>query len=93
MQTAASLNVDVTLTNFLIQESFEKFWPDWKQNLVKSGYKLNNGYFELSGKPGLGIEVDQKIEEDHKVEGMEPFDPREPPWVVSGTFAKKESSK
>lgn len=92
VQTAASLNVDATLTNFLIQESFEKFWPDWKQNLVKSGYKLNNGYFELSGKPGLGIEVDQKIEKEHIVEGMEPFDPSEPPWVVSGTFAKKEKS-
>ncbi|MFG1449548.1 MAG: mandelate racemase/muconate lactonizing enzyme family protein [Thermoplasmataceae archaeon] len=86
IQTAASLNVDTTLNNFLIQESFEAFWPDWKKNLVKSGYKLENGYFTLSGKPGLGIDVDEKILESNAVEGMEPYDPKEPPWVVSGTF-------
>lgn len=86
VQTAASLNVDATLPNFLIQESFEEFWPNWKKKLVKSGYKLENGYFKVSGKPGLGIEVDEKIIESNKVHGMEPFDEKEPPWVVSGTF-------
>ncbi len=86
IQTAATLNVDKTLPNFLIQESFEAFWPDWKRNLVSSGYKLENGKFSLSGKPGLGIEVNEKILENNRVEGMEPFDPVEPPWVVSGTY-------
>ncbi len=86
IQTAATLNVDKTLPNFLIQESFEAFWPDWKRNLVKSGYKLENGRFTLSGKPGIGVEVDEKIVSTNAVEGMEPFDPKEPPWVVSGTF-------
>ena len=91
VQTAATLNVDKTLPNFLIQESFEAFWPEWKRNLVSSGYRLENGRFLLSGKPGLGIEVSEKILESNKVEGMEPFDPREPPWVVSGTYAKSKS--
>ncbi|MCL4341423.1 MAG: mandelate racemase/muconate lactonizing enzyme family protein [Candidatus Thermoplasmatota archaeon] len=86
IQTAATLNVDTTLHNFLIQESFEAFWPDWKKNLVKGGYKLEKGYFTLSGKPGLGIEVNEKILESNTVEGMEPNDPKEPPWAVSGTF-------
>jgi gluconate/galactonate dehydratase len=78
--------VDTTLNNFLIQESFEAFWPDWKKNLVRSGYKLEKGYFTLSGKPGLGIDVNEKILESNAVDGMEPYDPKEPPWVVSGTF-------
>ncbi len=86
VQTAASLNVDYTLPNFIIQESFEEFWPDWKKKVVKSGYKLENGYFTLSGKPGLGIEVDEKIIEEKQVSGMEPFVDNEPPWVVSDTF-------
>lgn len=89
IQTAATLSVDTTLPNFLIQESFEAFWPDWKRNLVKSGYKLENGKLSLSGKPGIGAEVDEKIVESNKVDGMEPFDPKEPPWVVSGTFRPK----
>ncbi len=86
IQTAATLNVDKTLPNFLIQESFEAFWPDWKRNLVKSGYKLERGRFTLSGKPGIGVDVDEKIVNSNAVEGMEPFDPKEPPWVVSGTY-------
>ncbi len=86
IQTAASLNVDYTLPNFLIQESFEAFWPDWKKNLLKTGYKLENGTFTLPGKPGLGVEVSEKILETNRVDGMEPFEASEPPWVVSGTF-------
>ncbi len=86
VQTAATLNVDATLPNFLIQESFEAFWPDWKRNLVKSGYKLEKGKFTLSGLPGIGADIDEKILNNHVVEGMEPFDPKEPPWVVSGTY-------
>ena len=86
IQTAATLNVDTTLPNFLIQESFEEFWPDWKKNLLTVGYTLKNGKFTLSGKPGLGIEVNEKITKDYAVDGMEPFVPNEPPWVVSGTY-------
>ncbi len=86
IQTAATLNVDCTLTNFLIQESFEEFWPGWKKDLVKSGYSLEDGYFKLSGRPGLGIDINEKILEDNSIEGMEPFDGKEPPWVVSGTY-------
>lgn len=90
VQTAASVNMDYTLTNFLIQESFEESWPEWKRKLLKTGYKLSNGEFTLNGKPGLGFEIDEKLLEKKKVEGMEPFDPAEPPWVVSGTFKSKQ---
>lgn len=90
IQTAATLNVDVTLPNFLIQESFEVFWPDWKKNLLQSGYTLEKGKFKLSGKPGLGVVVNEKILQSSAVDGMEPFDPVEPPWVVSGTYKPPE---
>ena len=86
VQTAATLSLDMTINNFLIQESFEESWPDWKRKLLKSGYHIENGKFKLSGKPGLGIEIDQKSLESHMVEGMEPFDLESPPWVVSGTY-------
>ncbi len=86
IQTAATLNVDVTIPNLLIQESFEMFWPKWKKSLVRSGYSLDDGYFSVSGKPGLGISLDERILEEYKVKGMEPFNQGEPPWVVKGTF-------
>ncbi len=86
IQTAATLNVDITIPNFFMQESFEHFWPDWKKKLVKSGYKLENGVYTISGKPGLGIEVDEHILDEYKVDGMEPFNPDEPSWAVKGTW-------
>ncbi|SMD30623.1 mandelate racemase/muconate lactonizing enzyme family protein [Picrophilus oshimae] len=85
VQTAATLNVDYTLTNFLIQESFEDSWPDWKRNLF-SGYRIENGHFKLSGKPGLGITADEKLMEKLIYDGMEEFNKNEPSWVVSGTY-------
>jgi L-alanine-DL-glutamate epimerase-like enolase superfamily enzyme len=84
VQTAATLNVDYTLPNFLIQESFEESWPAWKKNLF-SGYSIKNGNLKLSGNAGLGIEVNEKLLEESVVSGMEPLG-NEPPWVVSGTF-------
>ena len=93
IQTAATLNVDYTIPNFLIQESFEEFWPDWKKKVVRSGYSMDNGYLNLSGKPGIGVDVDEKILEEFSIDGMEPFDPVEPPWVVSGTYGKTKPGK
>jgi len=88
IQTAATLHLDYSLPNFLIQESFEKFWPKWKRDLVKSGYKLEDGFLSLSGKPGLGIEVDERVLESYKTDEMERFNPNEPQWVVKGTFKR-----
>lgn len=92
IQTAATLNVDIAMHNFLVQESFEEFWPEWKRRIIKSGYERENGNFKLSGKAGLGIELDEKVLDDHIVKGMEPLNPSEPPWVVSGTWNNGESN-
>ena len=91
IQSAATLHLDYSIPNFLIQESFEKFWPKWKKGLVKSGYRLENGFFTLNGKPGLGLEIDERILDEYKTDMMEPFNPEEPPWVVKGTFKKERS--
>lgn len=95
IQSIATVNVDLAIRNFVIQESFESSWPDWKRKLVK-GYSIEDGHFILNGRPGIGAEVDERILEEYKISGMEPFDGREPPWVVKGTFKeekKKRSSR
>ncbi|MGC9205370.1 MAG: enolase C-terminal domain-like protein [Candidatus Micrarchaeia archaeon] len=87
IQTAATLHLDYAIPNFLIHESFDVFAPKWKKKIVKSGYKIENGYLKLDmGKPGLGIEVNDKVLEEYSVKGMEPFDPNEPRWVIQGTW-------
>ncbi|MEM4056184.1 MAG: mandelate racemase/muconate lactonizing enzyme family protein [Thermoplasmatales archaeon] len=87
VQTVATLHLDYAIPNFLIQESFDAFAPEWKKKLLKSGLTLEDGYLKLDkGKPGLGISIDERILDEFKVSGMEPFNPNEPTWVVGGTF-------
>lgn len=86
IQTAATIQLDANISNFLIQESFENSWPQWKLELIKRGYRIEDGYYIISDLPGLGVEVNEKILEEYKMTGMENFDENEPAWVVKGTF-------
>jgi galactonate dehydratase len=53
---------------------------------VKDGSRIENGYATVPTKPGLGVEVDEKLLEEHKVEGQEYFNLDEPVWVVKNTW-------
>ena len=90
IQNAATLNLDFTIPNFLIQESFEVFWPEWKKQVLKNcNFKLDHGYFTIvNNRPGLGIEIDEKILEKNKISkiAMGPYVPEEPGWVVKNTY-------
>jgi L-alanine-DL-glutamate epimerase and related enzymes of enolase superfamily len=86
VQTAATLQLDANIYNFVIQESFEDSWPRWKNDLIKKGYRIEDGYYIVPSDPGLGIEINEKILEEFKIEGMESFNEEEPLWVVKGTF-------
>ena len=86
IQNAVTIQVDASIPNFLIQESFYDVFPAWKRQLVKDQSKVEDGYATVPTKPGLGIEVDERALEEHKAEGQEYFDPNEPVWVVKGTW-------
>ena len=86
IQNAATLQVDAAIPNFLIQESFYEYFPSWKRNLIKDEWKIENGHASVPPKPGLGIDVDEKVLEEHLTQGQENFDPDEPVWVVKGTW-------
>jgi len=86
IQNAVTIQVDAAIPNFLIQESFYDCFPAWKQQLVKDQSKVENGYAAVPARPGIGVEVDEKVLEDHKAEGQEYFNPDEPVWVVKNTW-------
>ncbi len=88
IQTAATINIDYTIPNFLIQESFDNSWPEWKKKLLKSGYEIEDGHYKLSGGNGLGIKVNERILEEFTISGMETFNKNEPTWTIEGTFKK-----
>ncbi len=91
IQTAATLQMDATLPNFFLQESFEASWPEWKRSLVR-GCEIIDGHFKIPDRPGLGIEVDEKAVERYRSEVIEPISP-EPPWVIAGTWVRRSPSK
>ncbi|MDA4130900.1 MAG: mandelate racemase/muconate lactonizing enzyme family protein [Thaumarchaeota archaeon] len=86
IQNAATLQLDAVIPNFLIQESFYDFMPLWKKNLVKNQPKIEDGHSALPTKPGLGIDIDEKLLEDHRTSAEGYFNPEEPVWVVKSTW-------
>ena len=88
IQNAVTLQVDAAIPNFLIQESFYDVFPEWKRRLVRDGTKVSKGHSRVPTKPGLGVEVDERVLDEHRFGGQEAFDPDEPVWVVKDTWRK-----
>jgi gluconate/galactonate dehydratase len=91
IQNAVTIQVDATIPNFLIQESYYDFFPQWKRDLVYDQSKVERGYTPVPDKPGLGVEINEKILESHQVEGQEAFDPEVPVWAIHGTWKNLSS--
>lgn len=84
---AATLQLDAVIPNFFIQESFYDYFPQWKRDLIYNGTPVENGYAKVPEKPGIGVEVNEKIIEESLVKGGEEyFNENEPLWVVKGTW-------
>jgi len=86
IQNAATVQLDATIPNFLLQESFYDVFPQWKKDLVRDQMPVKDGRTRVPNKPGLGVDVDEKVLEAHKADGQESFDPAEPVWVVKDTW-------
>ncbi len=86
VQNAATLQMDAYIPFFLMQESFYDVFPQWKRDLIYNGTPVEDGHFSVPDKPGLGVDINEKIIEEYSVKGQEYFDENEPVWVVSGTW-------
>jgi L-alanine-DL-glutamate epimerase-like enolase superfamily enzyme len=86
IQNAATIQLDASIPNFLIQESFWDAFPGWKKDLVRGQPPVVSGYTEVPARPGIGVEVDERVFEDHRASGQEYFNPDEPVWVVKNTW-------
>jgi len=86
IQNAATIQLDAAIPNFLIQESFWDVFPEWKRQLVRNETKVVNGYTAVPKKPGLGVDIDERVLEEHRASGMEYFNPDAPVWVMKNTW-------
>jgi len=67
--TSASIHVSAAAaSNFLIME-YTRWPPEWlMEELLVEPLKFKNGYLELPTKPGLGIEINEKFLEKHRID-------------------------
>ena len=64
--TAAVLQIDVSIPNFLIQESIYK-GGGYFDEVVVEPFVWENGYYILPTSPGIGVDLDMKAVEKFKV--------------------------
>ncbi len=63
--TAAELHLAACTTNFKIQEHFNDFAEAWVKLAAPGLPEVVDGYFPLPEKPGLGVELDERVFEEH----------------------------
>jgi L-alanine-DL-glutamate epimerase-like enolase superfamily enzyme len=64
INTFITLNVDAVMPNLKVQEMFDEFaYPSWTQEIVTEKPKVVNGYVNLPRKPGIGIEIKEKVKD------------------------------
>ncbi|KAJ54439.1 hypothetical protein ACMU_17145 [Actibacterium mucosum KCTC 23349] len=59
--TAAALQLDAAIPNFVCQESFSAFDVPWRKDLVTNCPMPKNGAYPVSTAPGLGIEINDEV--------------------------------
>jgi 2-dehydro-3-deoxyphosphogalactonate aldolase len=65
---AANIQISTCSPNFLILEGIEK-WDNFNSEILKEPIEWKNGYIIPSTKPGLGVELNEKIAEKNIYSG------------------------
>ena len=66
LSVAATVEYSASCSNFMIMEHSHHA-NDFKNAITSINYGPTNGYFKVTDKPGLGIEIDQSLIEKYLV--------------------------
>ncbi len=55
--SAACVQLNASLPNFLIHEIFDEFNEPWEKQIVTNPVEVTNGYIDIPERPGLGIDL------------------------------------
>ncbi len=69
---AANVHLDLATPNFGIQEA--RLFTQTEQDVFPGCPELKEGYYHLSDRPGLGIDLDEKLAAKFPIEDAPPFD-------------------
>jgi galactonate dehydratase len=63
----AALHFDIATPNFVIQEEMSGVVP-WYHDVVHGPIRFHDGHWQIPDRPGLGVEVDEKVAAQHPFE-------------------------
>jgi galactonate dehydratase len=72
--TAMYAHVCATMPNFTIQETFLDYDADWTAELLSDPVRIEDGDLQVPEGPGLGIELNMDVVEEHVYEGRDAID-------------------
>jgi galactonate dehydratase len=78
--TATCLQLDACISNFEIQESFDEFDVEWRNDIVKNPPVIRDGSMLIPDRPGLGIDLNINQVEKHRASGVTDFNLFEKGW-------------
>jgi len=68
--TAASVHLDACITNFKIQECFDDFEQPYLREAVPGAFRVEDGYFKLPERSGLGVDINEEVIAEHPPKAM-----------------------
>ena len=55
--SAACVQLNASIPNFLIHEIFDEFNEPWEKQIITNAVEVKDGYIEIPDRPGLGVDV------------------------------------
>ena len=73
--SAACAQLNASIPNFYVHEIFDEFNEPWEKEIVSGGVEVVDGYIEISGRPGLGIDlnIDEILRHPYQQENALPL--------------------
>lgn len=73
--SAACVQLNASIPNFLIHEIFDEFNEPWEKQIVTNPVELKDGYIEIPDRPGLGIDlnIDEILRHPYQQENYLPL--------------------
>ena len=65
LSTAVNVHVMTATRNFYIQETFDDFHVPWAHDMFRGVPRVVDGYLTASDVPGLGVEINESLFEQH----------------------------
>jgi len=86
VQFAVEVQLSAVTPTLYRLESFYDFWPRWKRELIGDPFRVVDSSVEVPSRPGIGVDVDERVVERYRAEPREIQPTEEPVWVVRGTW-------